>query len=200
MILATTVLVTAHGTFSVSLHEDESGARCLSIHKGDLGLPGTAVRPQSACLTGETLDGLDCDCKAQLIAAMREIDNLGRGVVVYLLDQEGRGAGLLHKLRGLEMQRVQGVNSYAAYEAMGSPRDLRGYAVVKTALTDLKVGTEIGVMSNHPAKLAALEQMGYAVTQLRLSYEVSELARSELLMKKEEGGYAVDFGKITFSG
>ncbi|TDC52489.1 GTP cyclohydrolase II [Actinomadura sp. KC345] len=200
MILATTILETGRGTFPVSLHEDGSGARCLSIRQGDLGLPETAVRLHSACLFGESLGALDCDCSAQLDAAMRVIQERGRGAVIYLF-QEGRGAGLLSKIHGMETQRVEGVNSFAAYESMGLPRDLRDYSLAKTALTDIGVGATISVMSNHPAKRAALEEMGYSVVaRLPLSYQVSSLAYPELRMKRDEGGYEVDFGDITFSG
>lgn len=199
MILANTKLETERGAFSVSLHEGESGARCLSIYKGDLGSPGTAVRLHSSCLFGEALCGLDCDCRAQLDAAMRKIDELGRGAVVYL-NQEGRGAGLLNKIRGLEMQRINGVNSYAAYAALGLPRDMRDYTIAGTALADLNVSKQISLMSNSPEKHAALEKMGFTVvTRLRLSYRVNRFAEPELRMKHREGGYEVDFSRITFS-
>ncbi|MGI5204604.1 hypothetical protein ACQEU6_23850 [Spirillospora sp. CA-108201] len=183
---------------SVSLHEDTSGVQCLSFYRGDLGLPGTAIRPHSSCLFGEAICAEDCDCRTQLQGAFREIHRRGRGAVIYLF-QEGRGAGLLYKIRGLEIQRVKGINSFAAYKAMGLPPDLRNYSMTKTALADIGVGDTVILMSNSPTKRAALEEMGYAVVdQLQLPCRISRHALPELLMKKEEGNHKVDFSKITF--
>ncbi|GGX13774.1 GTP cyclohydrolase II [Streptomyces lomondensis] len=200
MIIATTLLETAHGTFSVSTHEDGTGQRCLSMSHGDLSDAGTAVRLHSSCIFGEALMATDCDCGPQLHTTMQEITKRGAGAIVYLF-QEGRGAGLDLKIRGMETQRVRGVNSYEAYASLGLGRDMRDYSVAGTALADLGMAEQVTLISNNPLKRQALEELGYQVeSQIALSYEVSKHAYEYLLMKQVEGDHTVDFGKIKFVG
>ncbi len=200
MILSTTILETAHGTYSVSMHQDNEGERCLTLSMGELHAPGTLVRLHSSCLFGEALMAYDCDCGQQLAMALEEISRRGAGVVVYLF-QEGRGAGLDRKIEGMERQRVLGLNSYEAYESLGLARDVRSYRVAATALADLEVARAITLMSNNPTKLTAMEELGYKVEScLALSYEVNPRAYEYLLMKRTHGRHTLDFSKISFVG
>jgi 3,4-dihydroxy 2-butanone 4-phosphate synthase/GTP cyclohydrolase II len=200
LILASTILETAHGTFTVSTHGDGGPERCLAIYRGDLSIPGTTVRFHSSCIFGETLLAYDCDCGQQLATALREIGTRRSGIVVYLY-QEGRGAGLDMKIRGMECQRVQGVNSYEAYASLGLPRDLRDYSLAGTALADLKVAKTVTLLSNNPAKREALEGLGYVIdSQVAMSYQVSKRAYEYLLMKQVEGKHSLDFSRINFVG
>jgi GTP cyclohydrolase II len=199
VITGQTVLKTAFGHFRVVVHcADDSAKRCVSISQGDLGTPGVVVRIHSSCLFGEALFATDCDCGAQLSSALAEIARRGSGVIVYLY-QEGRGAGLDVKCQAMEYQRLRGVNSYEAYEALGLPRDLREYGAVGIALGDLGVAREVTALFNNPIKREALEQLGYAVVDhLVVPYEVSVQARDYLEMKRDIGAHDLDLSKIRF--
>jgi GTP cyclohydrolase II len=198
VILASTVLETAHGTFDVATHGTDGTERCLSISQGDLQVDGTVVRLHSSCVFGEALLACDCDCGPQLATALEEINSRGAGLVVYLY-QEGRGAGLDTKIRGMERQRLEGVNSYEAYSSLGLPRDLRDYSLAAVALQDLKVAKKVRLLSNNPTKRDALEKLGYTVVDLvAMSYQVSRRAYQYLLMKRAEGNHMLDFDKISF--
>jgi GTP cyclohydrolase II len=200
VILASTVLETAHGAFDVSTHGADGPDRCLSISLGDLTGDGVAVRLHSSCIFGEALGACDCDCGPQLATAMREVARRGAGVVVYLY-QEGRGAGLDLKIRGMEQQRRLGINSYEAYSSLGLPRDLRDYSLARVALADLFVAKNVTLLSNNPHKREAVESFGYVVDdQVAMSYEVSRRAYDYLLMKQKDGRHTLDLDKIRFVG
>jgi 3,4-dihydroxy 2-butanone 4-phosphate synthase / GTP cyclohydrolase II len=201
VIISTTVLETSHGRFRVSSHGvKDNPERCLTIAQGDVTGPGTALRIHSSCVFGEALLASDCDCGQQLSTAMEEINRRGRGAVVYLY-QEGRGAGIDLKIKGMERQRTQGVNSYESYASLGLPPDLRDYWFAGTALEDLGFAKRITLMSNNPSKRKALEELGYVIeSQIALSYEVSRRAYNYLLMKQNEGRHTLDFSKISFVG
>jgi GTP cyclohydrolase II len=200
LILATTILETAQGTFTVSTHGNGGTDRCLAIYQGDLGAPGTAIRLHSSCIFGEALMACDCDCGPQLVTALKEIDARGAGVVIYLY-QEGRGAGLDMKIRGMEQQRTRGVNSYEAYASLGMPRDLRDYSLAVRALADLKVSKNITLLSNNPSKREALEKFGYTIdAQVAMAYQVDKRAYEYLMMKQVEGKHSLDFTRISFIG
>ncbi|WP_343443793.1 GTP cyclohydrolase II RibA [Micromonospora schwarzwaldensis] len=194
------MLETAHGTFNVSTHGVDGPERCVSISLGELSRDGAAVRLHSSCLFGEALGACDCDCGPQLATAMQEVARRGAGVVVYLY-QEGRGAGLDTKISGMELQRVEGINSYQAYAKLGLSRDVRDYRLAQVALTDLGLAQHVTLLSNNPTKRQALEGFGYVIDeQIALSYQVSKRAYDYLLMKHEEGKHALDFDKIRFVG
>jgi GTP cyclohydrolase II len=197
MIVTATLLDTPYGTFDVTMHAD-GDTRCLTFSMGNLGVPGTIVRMHSSCLFGEAFGACDCDCGPQLRSVLTEIGTRGAGIVVYLF-QEGRGAGLEQKIRGMATQRATGVNSYEAYAALSLPRDMRDYTVAGVALRDMGVSQQITLMSNNPLKREAIESLGFEVTtQTALPYRVDGRAYDYLLMKREHGDHLVDFSKIEF--
>jgi 3,4-dihydroxy 2-butanone 4-phosphate synthase/GTP cyclohydrolase II len=117
----------------------------------------------SECLTGDVLGSLRCDCGPQLDAALRQVADEGRGVVVYLRGHEGRGIGLLHKLAAYQLQD-SGADTVEANLQLGLPADARDYGIGAQVLAELGVHS-VRLLTNNPAKLAGLEGYGLRVTE-----------------------------------
>jgi GTP cyclohydrolase II len=128
------------------------------------------ARIHSECLTGDVLHSLRCDCGAQLNAAMQAIANEGRGLLLYLR-QEGRGIGLVNKIRAYHLQD-QGADTVEANQQLGFDADLRQYDMLKTMLNHLQV-SQLRLMTNNPRKLKALESADIQVVE-RLPLQVGE--------------------------
>lgn len=162
--VVTAHLPTAHGDFTVhGMRNRLDGVEYLALVHGDLG-DGTDVltRVHSMCLTGDVLSSLRCDCGPQLGAAMEAIRERGRGVLVYASDHEGRGIGLLAKLRAYALQE-EGMDTLDANIALGLPADARSYATAAQVLRHLGVRS-VQLMTNNPDKVAGLERYGVAVS------------------------------------
>jgi GTP cyclohydrolase II len=119
------------------------------------------VRIHSECLTGDALGSLRCDCGAQLEEAMRRISELGRGAILYLR-QEGRGIGLVNKIRAYNLQD-QGADTVEANERLGFGADMRDYSICAPMLQYLGA-SKIRLMTNNPRKVKALEDLGFNVS------------------------------------
>ena len=122
------------------------------------------ARVHSACLTGDVLSSLRCDCGPQLRAAMETIGARGRGVLVYASDHEGRGIGLIDKLRAYALQE-EGLDTLDANVALGLPADARSYATAAQVLRHLGVRS-VELMTNNPDKVAGLERYGVSVRSM----------------------------------
>ncbi|MFI6653378.1 bifunctional 3,4-dihydroxy-2-butanone-4-phosphate synthase/GTP cyclohydrolase II [Streptomyces sp. NPDC050529] len=139
------------------------GVEHVALVHGDIGDgEDVLVRVHSECLTGDIFQSQRCDCGPQLHASMRRITEEGRGVVVYLRGHEGRGIGLLSKLRAYELQE-RGVDTLDANLELGLPADARDYAAGAQILKDLGVHS-LRLMTNNPEKTAAILRHGLAVT------------------------------------
>ncbi len=134
----------------------------IALVFGDVNEQTTLVRMHSKCLTGDVFHSLRCDCGWQLHTAMRMISEQGRGVIVYL-DQEGRGIGLLNKLKAYELQDT-GVDTVEANEQLGFKPDLRNYGIGAQILLDLGLRS-IRPLTNNPRKLVGLEGYGLEVEE-----------------------------------
>src|SRR5579864_776667 len=135
----------------------------VALKMGDLEHGGPPlVRIHSQCLTGDVFHSLRCDCRAQLELALETIAREGRGLLVYE-NQEGRGIGLLNKLRAYELQD-QGADTVEANQQLGFEADLRGYQMPAAILNFLGVRA-VRLMSNNPDKIQALERAGVRVTE-----------------------------------
>jgi len=161
----------------------------LVMTVGDLqdGVP--LLRIHSECLTGEVLGSLRCDCRGQLEVAMSTIAEQGFGLVIYL-HQEGRGIGLMSKLRAYALQD-QGLDTIEANEALGFDADCRDFSLAVAVLHELKV-RRVRLMSNNPQKVEALTQGGIEVIEL-IACEAppSPYALSYLRTKKEKMGHSL---------
>lgn len=162
--VASARLPTPWAAFTVHAYQDAlSGAEHLALTLGDVtdGRP-VLTRLHSECLTGDAFHSLRCDCGAQLEAAMKAIADEGRGVLVYLR-QEGRGIGLLNKIRAYQLQD-QGADTVEANERLGFRADLRDHGVGAQVLADLGV-RRVRLMTNNPDKLEALAGAGIETTE-----------------------------------
>lgn len=145
------------------------------------------VRMHSECLTGDALGSLRCDCRLQLQAAMKMIESAGAGVVVYLR-QEGRGIGLINKLKAYSLQDL-GMDTVEANEMLGFPADLRNYGVGAQILNDLGV-SQIRLITNNPRKIAGLKGYGLEVVdRLPLLIEANDYNSAYLATKATKLGH-----------
>jgi 3,4-dihydroxy 2-butanone 4-phosphate synthase / GTP cyclohydrolase II len=145
------------------------------------------VRVHSECLTGDVFHSLRCDCGQQLEDALARIEAEGRGVLLYLA-QEGRGIGLLNKLRAYRLQE-KGLDTVDANMKLGLPADLRDYGIGAQILVDLGL-TSIRLLTNNPKKIVGLEGYGLTVTdQVPIEHAPSEHNREYLRAKKERLGH-----------
>ena len=163
----------------------------VALRMGDLEHGGPPlVRIHSQCLTGDTFHSLRCDCGAQLELAFAMIADEGRGLVVYE-NQEGRGIGLLNKLRAYELQD-QGADTVEANEQLGFLADLRGYEAPAAVVRHFGLKA-VRLMSNNPEKIQALEKAGIQVTERVPSItEPVESAADYLRTKREKLGHLLD--------
>ena len=155
-------LPTAYGEFTaVAFREILTGKQHVALVKGDVdGAEDVLVRVHSECLTGDVFHSLRCDCGEQLELALRRIEQEGRGVLLYLA-QEGRGIGLLNKLRAYELQE-QGLDTVEANIRLGLPADAREYGIGSQILHDLGL-TTIRILTNNPKKIAGIRGFGLRV-------------------------------------
>ncbi|HEY8317270.1 MAG TPA: GTP cyclohydrolase II [Amnibacterium sp.] len=157
-----TALPTTHGMFRVRAYRDAmTGDEHVALISGTPG-PTALVRVHSECLTGEAFGSLKCECGPQLDAALDAVQEEG-GVVVYLRGHEGRGIGLVNKLRAYRLQE-DGLDTLDANLALGLPADAREYIAAAVILTDLGI-TDVRLLTNNPNKIAQLEAHGVHVSE-----------------------------------
>jgi len=192
--VASTHLPTVLGVFDLIGFERASMAKreretALVMTLGDLQDRVPLLRIHSQCLTGEALGSLRCDCRGQLEAAMSTIAEQGFGLVIYL-HQEGRGIGLMAKLKAYALQD-QGLDTIEANEALGFDADCRDFSLAVAVLRELKV-RQVRLMSNNPQKVEALTKGGIEVIEL-IACEAppSPYALSYLRTKKEKMGHSL---------
>jgi 3,4-dihydroxy 2-butanone 4-phosphate synthase / GTP cyclohydrolase II len=184
-------LPSQYGQFQIYAYRNTlDGSEHVAIVKGNpeqFGNKPIMVRVHSECLTGDALGSLRCDCQMQLQAAMKMIEQAGAGVIVYLR-QEGRGIGLVNKLRAYSLQDI-GLDTVEANERLGFPADLRDYGVGAQILNDLGV-KDIRLITNNPRKIAGLKGYGLEmVDRVPLLIEATDYNASYLATKAQKMGH-----------
>ncbi len=187
--VATAKLPTKRGDFQIagyrSLTSDEE---FVVLYKGDMraDVP-TLVRIHSQCLTGDVFGSIKCDCGPQLHKAMEMIEAEGRGAIVYQ-QQEGRGIGIINKIRAYALQD-EGADTVEANEKLGFEVDARNYQQCAEILFDLGL-CKVRVISNNPDKLKALEEAGLQIVErIPIEIDAEEPAAHYLQIKKEKLGH-----------
>ncbi|MCI1984186.1 MAG: GTP cyclohydrolase II [Bifidobacteriaceae bacterium] len=195
--IAAAELPTRYGHFTIQgFRSPETGEEAVALVRGDVADADTGAdsdaapvltRVHSECLTGDVFGSLRCDCGDQLHEALRRIDGAGRGVVIYL-QQEGRGIGLLNKVRAYALQD-EGADTVEANERLGLPVDSRSYELAAAILRDMGV-TSVNLLTNNPDKVSQLESLGVTVAA-RTSLEVpaNDTDRRYLETKRERMGH-----------
>ncbi len=182
-------LPTPYGEFRIiGYRNDVDAAEHVALVYGEVtGQPSVLVRMHSKCLTGDVFGSARCDCGWQLQSAMRMIAQQGRGVIVYL-DQEGRGIGLLNKLKAYELQDA-GHDTVTANEELGFKPDLRNYGIGAQILLDLGLSS-IRILTNNPRKLIGLEGYGLEIVErVPIVPAPSDENRAYLDVKRDKLGH-----------
>ena len=179
--VASSKLPTPWGVFAMHGFEDtESGKEHVALTIGEWSKDDAVLgRVHSECLTGDALFSLRCDCGFQLQTAMQHIAEKGQGFILYLR-QEGRGIGLINKIRAYELQD-QGANTVEANEKLGFAADLRRYDMIVPMLEKIGV-KQVNLMTNNPRKVNALEKFGVKVLE-RVPLQVGKNRYNESYLK-----------------
>jgi 3,4-dihydroxy 2-butanone 4-phosphate synthase / GTP cyclohydrolase II len=191
-------LPTGYGEFTaVAFRETLTGKHHLALVKGEVdGMTDVLVRVHSECLTGDVFHSLRCDCGEQLDQALLQIGREDRGVLLYMA-QEGRGIGLLNKLRAYELQET-GLDTVEANLELGFPADARDWGIGNQILADLGLST-IRILTNNPKKISGLEGFGLTVVeQVPIETPPNAENRRYLAVKREKLGHRLHHQDLRF--
>ena len=187
--IAEAKLPTHWGEFKVIAFEDKKlNEEHLLLYMGEL-QNDSLLRIHSQCLTGDTLYSLKCDCGSQLAMALQRISEQGVGMLIYMA-QEGRGIGLVNKIRAYELQD-KGMNTVEANEALGFAADERDYSYCKEILSAVNISS-VRLMTNNPRKIKGLEDVDIKVTE-RVSIEIEPNKHNQdyLKVKADKLGHMI---------
>jgi 3,4-dihydroxy 2-butanone 4-phosphate synthase/GTP cyclohydrolase II len=189
--IVTTHLPSKYGTFDIALYRSETDSKeHIALVKGEI-LPdvATLVRVHSECLTGDIFGSLRCDCNEQLMAALLMVEKAGSGVVLYMR-QEGRGIGLVNKLKAYRLQD-EGLDTVEANEKLGFRADLRDYGIGAQILRDLGV-RKMRLMTNNPKKVVGLRGYGLDIVErVPLEIDPNEINVRYLRTKRDKMGHLI---------
>ena len=189
--VSTTTMPTKYGLFVAHTYVDRvSGEHHVALVKGSPTGSNVLCRVHSECLTGDAFGSLRCDCGEQYKRAMTALENEGQGVMLYLR-QEGRGIGLVEKLKAYALQDT-GMDTVEANLALGHKEDMREYHIAAQMLIDLDINS-LSLLTNNPAKVSELESYGIKISErVPLEIEANEHDKGYLKVKKEKMGHMLN--------
>ena len=196
----TTIPTEFGGDFNIIAFEnDVDDLTHIALVKGDIDPEKpTMVRVHSECMTGDIFGSLRCDCGDQLHKAMAMIEEDGNGVIIYLR-QEGRGIGLVNKLKAYELQQKQGLDTVEANRELGFKDDLRDYGIGAQMLRNIGV-RKIHLLTNNPKKMVGLEGYGLQIVeQIPIEVPANEYNRCYLECKKAKMGHTLNLDEVSKS-
>ncbi len=189
---------TKYGIFKIVGYINKiNGEHHVALVKGDISNnEPVLVRVHSECLTGDAFGSLRCDCGDQLVAAEKAIEKEGKGIVLYMR-QEGRGIGLINKIKAYSLQD-KGMDTVEANIALGFPEDMRDYGIGAQILADLGV-KKIKLMTNNPKKITGITGYGIEIVE-RIPIQMNHNERNEhyLKTKKDKMGHILSFNNKAF--
>ena len=186
--IAQSKLPTPFGVFTMhGFHDEETGKEHVALTFGEVSADEPVLgRIHSECLTGDALFSLRCDCGFQLEEAMKLITREGKGFILYLR-QEGRGIGLINKIRAYSLQD-QGANTVEANRLLGFEADLRDYSIIKPMLMHLGIH-QVRLLTNNPCKIKAMEKYVHIVDRVPLQVGKNRFNEQYLKTKQDELGH-----------
>ena len=187
--LAQTILPTKYGVFHMAVFAGDN----VALWVGDVAQTAPLIRLHSECLTGDVFGSAKCDCGDQLDAALERIQADGCGVLLYLR-QEGRGIGLVNKIKAYALQET-GLDTVDANRALGLPDDMRDYSLAMQIIAYLGI-TRVRLLTNNPSKIAALTDNGIQVVSREAIQMASNPVNHDYLVtKKERMGHLLDLSQ-----
>ena len=184
-------LPTTHGVFKIIIYRSDDGLEHVVLVKGEKFKEPVLVRIHSQCLTGDTFASLKCDCGEQLHKSMKLINKNGSGIIIYL-NQEGRGIGLVNKIKAYALQE-QGFDTVSANQELGLPVDMRSYEIAAQILEDLGI-CEINLLTNNPDKQDQLAKYGVRIiNRIPLEVKPNKVDKGYLKTKKQKMSHQLKF-------
>lgn len=183
-------LPTKWGAFKIKAYVDNlHGETHIALIKGEINPDEPIlVRVHSQCLTGDTFESLKCDCGNQLDSAMKMIEKEGKGVLLYLLNQEGRGIGLVNKIRAYKLQE-SGFDTVEANLELGLPEDMRDYGIGAQILRKLGL-RKLRLLTNNPLKFIALNGYGLEIVErVQIETDINSVNKFYMKTKKDKMGH-----------